>query len=413
MPRFSISASTSLRDSGFDVARFLDSTYAILPPFERKKAPAATCVDRRGSVASPMSAGILHAVRTERGYPRGVLLRPLAALSAVAAAVLLASASHAAPSVGGPKYVAPAGSGALFLVSGHGYGHGVGMGQWGAQGYALQGYTYQQILSAYYPGTTSGQTNTSTIRVLLASGKSKLTISSKKPFTVEDGDGFEHTLPAGKTTFGPGLKLAVDGGPKEALTPPLTFAPASGSNLTLGRAYRGRIVVDVPSEKLRAINVLPLEQYLYGVVPAEMPSTWLDAALAAQAVAARSYALANKQAAAPFDVYADGRSQAYLGVSAETPAATAAVDETAGEVLLYGGHVADTLFSSSTGGWTPKASPKSNPRSKAASATRCSSPAKAMSSRAACCRSCTRGSSPPAAPSASTARSISMISAAS
>lgn len=288
------------------------------------------------------------------GYPRDVLLRPLAALSAVAAAVLLASASHAAPSPG-PKYVAPAGSGALFLVSGHGYGHGVGMGQWGAQGYALQGYTYDQILSAYYPGTISGETTTTTIRVLLASGRNQLTISAKKPFTVTDGDGFEHTLPAGKTTFGPGLKLAVDGGPEQALTPPLTFAPGSGSTLTLGRAYRGQIVVDVPDKKLRAINVLPLEQYLYGVVPAEMPATWLDAALAAQAVAARSYALANKQAAAPFDVYADGRSQAYLGVSVETPAATEAVDETAGEVLLYDGHVADTLFSSSTGGWTQSA----------------------------------------------------------
>src|ERR1700755_2478496 len=128
------------------------------------------------------------------GYPQdaGAMGRSLVALSAVLAALPPAWAPHAPPAPG-KQYVAPAGSGALFLVSGHGYGHGVGMGQWGAQGYALQGYTYQQILSAYYPGTTSGQTNTSTIRVLLASGKSKLTISSKKPFTVEDGDGFEHT----------------------------------------------------------------------------------------------------------------------------------------------------------------------------------------------------------------------------
>ena len=70
---------------------------------------------------------------------------------------MLASVSPAARSQG-PQYVAPAGSGALFLVSGHGYGHGVGMGQWGAQGYAEQGYTYDQILAAYYPGTTLGQT---------------------------------------------------------------------------------------------------------------------------------------------------------------------------------------------------------------------------------------------------------------
>ena len=282
------------------------------------------------------------------------MLRSLAALSVCAVAVLLVSASHAAPS-SGRQYVAPARSGALFLVSGHGNGHGVGMGQWGAQGYAQQGYTYDQILAAYYPGTTLGETAKTSIRVLLASGKKKLTISSKKPITVEDGDGIDHTLPAGSTTLTPSLKLAVDDGPAQALDPPLTFSPAAGSTLTLGRRFRGKIVVDVPGQKLRAINVLPLQQYLYGVVPAEMPSAWLPAALEAQAVAARSYALASRQAGAPFDVYADGRSQAYLGVSAETPAGKQAVDVTAGEVLLYNGVVADTLFSSSTGGWTQSA----------------------------------------------------------
>lgn len=280
--------------------------------------------------------------------------RSLIALAASAAAVALASASPAARSQG-PQYVAPAGSGALFLISGHGYGHGVGMGQWGAQGYAKQGYTYDQILAAYYPGTTLGQTDATSIRVLLAGGKKTLTISSRKPITVEDGDGVDHTLPAGSTMLTPALKLAVDGGPQQALDPPLTFSPASGSTLTLGHRYRGRILVDNPGKKLRAINLLGLQQYLYGVVPVEMPSTWLPAALQAQAVAARSYALANRKAAAPFDVYADGRSQAYLGVSGETPAGKLAVDETAGEVLLYDGNVADTLFSSSTGGRTQSA----------------------------------------------------------
>ena len=226
------------------------------------------------------------------------------------------------------------------------------MGQWGAQGYAQQGYTYDAILAAYYPGTTLGQTTVTSIRVLLASGKKRLTISSKKPIDVEDGDGIDHTLPAGSTTLTPALKLAVDGGPEQALAPPLTFAPVAGSSLTLGRRYRGRILVDVPNKKLRAINILGLQQYLYGVVPAEIPSNWLPAALGAQAVAARSYALASRKAGAPFDVYADGRSQAYLGVSAETPAGRQAVDETAGQVLLWNGDVALTLFSSSTGGWT-------------------------------------------------------------
>ena len=97
---------------------------------------------------------------------------------------------------------------------------------------------------------------------------------------------------------------------------------------------------------------MPLEQYLYGVVPAEMPSTWLSDALEAQAVAARSYALATRQVAAPFDVYSDTRSQMYLGIGREQPATTAAVDATAGQVLLYKGAVATTVFFSSSGGQT-------------------------------------------------------------
>src|ERR1700751_4754466 len=199
-----------------------------------------------------------------RGLPsRRVLARTLVALSALVAAVTLASAPHAGPQPG-KQYVAPAGSGALFVVSGHGWGHGVGMGQWGAQGYALQGYAYDQILAAYYPGTTPGQTSTTSIRVLLASGKKSLTISTGQPYTVEDGNDIDHTLAAGKTPLTPSLELAGDGGPPQALAPPLTFTPAGGSKLTLGRTYRGQIVVDVLSGKLQAINVLPLEQYLYG-----------------------------------------------------------------------------------------------------------------------------------------------------
>jgi SpoIID/LytB domain protein len=309
---------------------------------------------RRSLPADAAAAGTRSLRHTGTALVRSPIPRSLVALAALLAAVTLTPAPNAAGSPG-PAYVAPAGSGALFLLSGHGSGHGVGMGQWGAEGYALQGYTYDQILDAYYPGTILGQTEVTSIRVLLANGKKTLAISSGRPVTVEDGNGVDHTLPAGKTTFTPSLALAVDGGPKQALPPPLTFAPADGSNLTLGRAYRGQIVVDVVSGKLRAINVLPLDQYLYGVVPAEEPSHWLPAALEAQAVASRSYALASRRAGAPFDVYADTRSQVYLGVKAETPAALQAVDETAGEVLLYNGHIATTFFSSSSGGRTQSA----------------------------------------------------------
>lgn len=280
--------------------------------------------------------------------------RILVAVSVLITAVTAASAPQTGPGPS-PAYVAPANSGALFLVSGHGWGHGVGMGQWGAEGYALQSYTYQQILSAYYPGTTLGQSSVATLRVLLTDGKKSLTMASDQPISVTDGNGVVHSLPAGETKLTPALTLPVDGGPAQALTPPLTFAPAGGSTLTLGRAYRGEMLVDVVQSKLRAIDVVSLEDYLYGVVPAEMPSSWLPDALEAQAVASRSYAVASRRAGAPFDVYADTRSQVYRGVSAETPEASEAVDATAGQVLLYDGQVATTVFSSSSGGWTQSA----------------------------------------------------------
>src|SRR5205823_1138865 len=89
-----------------------------------------------------------------------------------------------------------------------------------------------------------------------------------------------------------------------------------------------------------------------GVVPREMPSAWEAEALKAQAVAARSYALANLHAGGSFDVYSDTRSQVYGGIAAEQPSTNDAVAATAGEVVLYDGDVADTLFFSTSGGRT-------------------------------------------------------------
>ncbi len=271
------------------------------------------------------------------------------------ALVASAAAVTAGPAAGAPTasvctgtcYAAPAGSGALFLFSGRGWGHGVGMSQYGAYGYALHGSTFQQILAHYYPGTTLGPAAASTIRVLLADRKKALTLSSEAAFTVLDGAGTKVVLPPGALKVTPALEIAG-----RQLVAPLLFLPGKGSPLTLKRPYRGRIVVDVVDNRLRAIDVVGLEQYLYGVVPAEMPSTWAPEALKAQAVAARSYALATRNVGAPFDEYSDTRSQMYLGVAAESPSTTAAVDATRRQVLLYNGVVATTYFSSTSGGMT-------------------------------------------------------------
>jgi stage II sporulation protein D len=250
---------------------------------------------------------------------------------------------------------APAGSGPLFVFTGHGWGHGVGLAQWGAYGYAQHGWTYDQIVGHYYPGTTLGPTPISRIRVLLADGKTTLAVRSASDFKVKDGAGTTHTLAAGKYVFGKTFRLPVDGGASVSLTPPLTF-DSGGSPVELDRPYRGSILVDLVDGRLRAINVLGLEQYLYGVVPSEMPFTWAPEALKAQAVAARSYALATRQLAAPFDVYSDTRSQVYLGLSHEKQSTNAAVSATAGQVVLYQGQVARTYFYSSSGGRTANAS---------------------------------------------------------
>ena len=264
------------------------------------------------------------------------------------AAGTAAAARRDLPPVCAAKCVAAKpGTGAVFLFSGHGWGHGIGMSQYGAWGYALHGYDYQQILAHYYPGTSLGTTQTTLIRVLLADGKRSLKLSCTVPFSVTDANGTTVQLPAGPVTLT--AKLVVNG---QTLAPPLTFDPGAGGWMTLARPYRGQITVDVVDDRLRAINVVGLEDYLYGVVPAEMPSTWSPPALQAQAVASRSYALATRKVAAPFDLYADTRSQVYLGVSHETQAGTAAVDATKGQVVMYGGKVASTFYFSSSGGQT-------------------------------------------------------------
>ena len=258
--------------------------------------------------------------------------RPLALVLVV---LLVAGATFSAQA----RKLAPATANAMFVIAGHGWGHGVGMSQYGAYGYAQHGWTYQKIVAHYYTGTQLGAAPVSKIRVLLAGAAAKLKLGSAGDFTVRDGAGDVHDVVAGTYTLTPALKLAVDGKAKpQALTPPLLFQPA-GTPLSLGRRYRGTIQVDVDGGKLRAVNIVGLEQYLYGVVPSEMPFDWAPEALKAQAVVARSYALATKHSGT-FDVYPDTRSQVYLGLDHETPSSNAAVDATAGTLVLYNGQVA-------------------------------------------------------------------------
>ncbi len=236
----------------------------------------------------------------------------------------------------------------VLAVSGHGWGHGLGLSQWGAYGYALHGFSSSRILAHYYPGTTLGPAPAHAVRVLLASAK-RVSIGSSAPWRAVDAVGTAVSLDPGSLTLTAASRL--QGRP---VTLPLTLTSAVPIAVN-GKPYRGRIVVSLDGKALQAIDVVALEGYLKGVVPSEMPFDWPPAALEAQAIAARSYALANLVHGGAFDLYADSRSQVYGGIDAETTSTSAAVDATKGQVVLYGGAVADTLFFSTSGGRTASA----------------------------------------------------------
>jgi stage II sporulation protein D len=236
----------------------------------------------------------------------------------------------------------------VLVVSGHGWGHGLGLSQWGAYGYARHGWTYDRILAHYYPGTTLGPAKTGTVRVLVASG-GKATIKGSAPWAVTDATGAHPAVTPEALVVKPS---GIVGQP--SLQSPFTIT--SSQPLTVnGTAYRGKLVLSTDGKLVQVVDTLGLEAYLKGVVPSEMPSNWSPEALKAQAVAARSYALANLTKGRAFDLYGDTRDQAYGGVAAESPSASAAIDATRGQVVLYKGKVADTLYFSTSGGRTASA----------------------------------------------------------
>lgn len=231
-------------------------------------------------------------------------------------------------------------------LRGHGFGHGIGLSQWGAEARAAAGQSARQILSFYYPGTHVQQIPARRIRVFLAS-RPRLTVSSPAAMLLRGADGARQVVPAGRhvvsaTTFD-GTLLAL----------PATLEPTSRAPLRLGgTAYEGSFELSNVGPAVRAVNVLPLERYVADVVSSECPGYWPPAALQAQAVASRSYALANLRPSEPFDVYRDDRSQNYHGLVKHLPRALSAAATTRGQALVYDGSIVNALFSASNGGRT-------------------------------------------------------------
>jgi stage II sporulation protein D len=229
---------------------------------------------------------------------------------------------------------------AVFVVHGHGWGHGVGMSQWGARGLAQHGWDWQRILAHYYPGTRVDRVQHVRVRVLVAERRSRIAISSRSPFRIVDARGHSRLQRR---------RIVFRGRRWHGLRPPLRIVPGVQPLALNGAGYRGELVV---RRGISVVNELPLERYLRGVVPWEMPSRWSADALRAQAVAARTYALATRNPDWTFDLYADTRDQMYGGIRAEKRSTNLAVGATAGRILTWGGEPARTYYFSTSGGRT-------------------------------------------------------------
>ncbi|MDP2711068.1 MAG: SpoIID/LytB domain-containing protein [Solirubrobacteraceae bacterium] len=255
----------------------------------------------------------------------------------------------------------PAQAASRLVVTGAGFGHGVGMSQYGAFGFAKQGTDHATILRHYYTGTQIGTLDgSSEVRVLL---KTANRMVFTKAARVAGGRKLDPTrrYVATRALSGAIALRSAAGGNLGTYRSPLTITSAAGGIRLFGRSangkvdgsYRGNLQIRSSSlGSVSAINAVNLEDYLRGVVAGEMPSSWPQEALRAQAVAARTYALATTKNGDGFDHYADTRSQVYNGISGETAATDRAVAATAGKVVSYEGKPVVTYYFSTSGGRT-------------------------------------------------------------
>lgn len=238
-------------------------------------------------------------------------------------------------------------AGTVFLLDGRGWGHGVGMSQWGAEGYARHGYGYRQILAHYYPHTHIGIAGARDVRVLLLDKQDSVRVGSDAPFVALDARGRKVHLPPRDVVVDRRFMLR-----HTHWAPPLRFQAGAQPLRVDDRGYRGDVLVKATPDGLMAVNVLPLDRYLRGVVPWEVPKGWHQATYEAQAVAARSYTLATLHPGKDFDLYPDQRSQMYGGIAAERDETNLAVGATAGQVLVWRDTIIPAYYFSTSGGRT-------------------------------------------------------------
>jgi len=296
-------------------------------------------------------------------------------------ACALAFGAAVAPVVGPApiRAATPVAVPATVTFAGRGYGHGVGMNQYGARGRALAGQTARQFLAHYYAGTMLGYIDKATpIRVQVLTD---FAASATKPLELF-GRRTAWTMTGTTIVFPPDARVTVTPTVTTGSTGPTTtwrvtvrsaggtvlhtrvtagfrMTPVSAdgrlqvSSRTSDRdEYRDTLRIRL-SSVARVINETTLETYLRGVVPAEMPSSWPFEALKAQAIAARSYGFVHlRPGVSDYDVKDGTSAQVYLGSEGERATTDVVIAQTAGIVLKSGSTVANALYHSTGGGAT-------------------------------------------------------------
>jgi stage II sporulation protein D len=272
-----------------------------------------------------------------------MLAKTRAFLSAALMAALLSS-----------LYPLAAQAGVSWIVHGRGFGHGVGMSAYGAYGFAKHGKSYRFILGHYYRGTSLGTLDKlRVVRVLLDISPGDVEFSGATSACgerLDPGRSYEAHRDGGS------VALRSSGGKRLARCGPKLRAAGAGKITIAGHGtYRGALET-VPTESdagsLNIVNALALEQYAKGVMPNEVPPSWPTEELKAHAVAVRSIAITGDVGGNGFDLYSDTRSQVYEGLESEYDSTNDAVAATRGQVVMYGGEVAQTFYSACSGGHT-------------------------------------------------------------
>lgn len=276
-----------------------------------------------------------------------------------------------------PLLAEPARAAKSFNFYGSGWGHGAGMSQYGAYGLAEKGWSYRAILKHYYRGVGIGQASSPPLRIGLVQNARVLQLQALGgPVALRVGsataDPVAH-IPGGETwtvdevadkylikDHDGDLVGTPVGGPMQNL-----FATyGDGARVRIPQAggtyNRGFVEFNITGDTLRAIAVLSMQSYLYGL--AEVPSSWPAVALRAQATAARTYALekvsrlGQNRIGCNCGLYDTVSDQNYVGYDKEAGFMgsrwVAAVDATNRHVLRSDGALIQAFYSSSSGGYT-------------------------------------------------------------